>query len=347
MSATPFQPSAPSYTLFDSNAVALATVFGTPAAGGSLMALNYRRLGYRVKAAITLVVTIAIAASVAFVTWNLPRAATSVIGIALLLGIRWSATSLQGRAVQDHLQRGGRLGSKNGAFGFGLAICAVIVGCVFLSAYASRDPSITIGSKDDVSYSGAATAADAQALGNSLKEIGYFKDRGVTVILAKGKDGTVVSFVVRQGVWNDPSVISQFEEIGREIAPSVGGFPIRIRLVNTDREMQKESTVGKVSFGKDDVYYSGTASETDAKALGQALTNTGFFENRGADVFLAKHNGGVTLSFVLGQPVWDNAAHVAQFEKIVRQAAPSIGGLPVKLRLVNTSLEEKKTEEVN
>jgi hypothetical protein len=240
-----------------------------------------------------------------------------------------------------------QLGSKGGAFGFGLAICAVIVGCVFLSAYASRDPSITIGTKDDISYSGSATKSDAQALGNALKEIGYLKDRGVSVSLAKGKDGTIVSFVVKQGAWNDPDIVSQFEEIGREIAPSVGGFPIRVRLLNSDREVQKESAVGKIPFGKDDVYYAGLAGEAQAKALGQALTSAGFFENRGADVFLAKHSDGVALSFVVGQAVWNDPMLVGQFEKIVRQVGPSVGGLPVKLRLMNTSLEAKKIEDID
>ncbi len=311
------------------------------------MALNYRRLGQAPKAAITLILTIAIAALAILITWNLPRGVTTILGLGLLLGTQWSARSLQGRAVKDHTDRGGRLGSKGGAFGFGLAIFCALVICILIGFRLTRDPSITIGANDDISYSGLATKSDAQALGNRLKEIGYLKDRGVSVSLAKGNEGTIVSFVIKQGAWNDPNTVSQFEEIGREVAPVVGGFPIRVRLLNTDREVQKESVVGKVAFGKDEVYYSGTPTEKDAQALGQALTSAGFFENHGADVFLAKHSDGVALSFVVGQAVWDNPALVAQFENIVRQTAPSVGGLPVKLRLVNTSLEAKKVEEIN
>lgn len=311
------------------------------------MALNYRQLGQGLKAAITLIVTSVITVLAVLVTWNVSRGFSSVVGLGLLLGIRWSARSLQGQAVKNHVDRGGRLGSKGGAFGFGLAIFAAIVVSVLIVVHATRDPSITIGTKDDISYSGSATKFDAQALGHTLQEIGYLKDRGVSVSLAKGNDGTIVSFVVKQGVWNDPNVVSQFEEIGREVASSVGGFPLRVRLLNSDREVEKESAVGKVSFGKDGVYYAGTASEKDAKALGQALTSAGFFENRGADVFLAKHSDGVALSFVVGQGVWDDPALVAQFENIARQTAPAVGGLPLKLRLVNASLEAKKIEEIN
>ncbi|MBV9760361.1 MAG: hypothetical protein JO340_07355 [Acidobacteriaceae bacterium] len=346
MSSTPFAAAAPKYTLFDSNAVALATLFGTPAAGGSLMALNYRRLGQGSKGAMTLIVTIVVAALAILITWNLPRGVTTTLGLGLLLGTRWSARSLQGQAVKDHTDRGGRLGSKGGAFVFGLAIFGAIFICALIGFRLARDPSITIGANDEISYSGTATKSDARALGNSLKQIGYLKDRGVSVSLAKGTEGAIVSFVVKRDAWKDPNVVSQFEEIGREVAPAVGGFPIRVRLLNTDREVQEESGVGKAPFGKDDVYYAGAAREKDARALGKALTSAGFFENRGADVFLARHRDGVALSFVVGQAVWDNPALVSQFEKIVRQAAPSVGGLPVKLRLVNTSLEAKKVEEI-
>jgi hypothetical protein len=52
------QTSTPAYTLFDANAVALATFFGSPVAGTSLMALNYRRLGQARKAVIALILGI-------------------------------------------------------------------------------------------------------------------------------------------------------------------------------------------------------------------------------------------------------------------------------------------------
>ncbi len=351
MSSTPQQTlhvSSPNYKLFDSNAVAIATFFGTPVAGGALMALNYRRLGQGQKAAITLMITMALTALVILVAWNLPQGASLPIGLALLFGMRWSARSLQGDAIKNHIERGGQLASKGIAFGVGAAAFAVIFLAVFIPVYMANDRSVTIGAKDEVYYSGSATKDNAQALGNALKNTGYLTDRGVTVSLAKGTDGTLVSFVVKQGAWNQPGIISQFEEIGREVAPSIGGFPIRVRLMTANREIKKESTVGKAAFaGNDKIYYVGAASESDAKALGQALQSAGFFEGRGADVFLSKHNDGVALSFVVGQRAWDNPALVSDFERIVRQAAPSVGGLPVKLRLVDTSLDLKKSEDIS
>lgn len=50
----------PAYTLFDANAVGIATFFGTPVVGCSLMALNYRRLGKSRNAVMALVLGIAV-----------------------------------------------------------------------------------------------------------------------------------------------------------------------------------------------------------------------------------------------------------------------------------------------
>ena len=112
---------------------------------------------------------------------------------------------------------------------------------------------------------------------------------------------------------------SLFEEIGREVAPTIGGLPIQLRLLNTQHELKKESTVGSAIFaGEDTVYYLGTATAFEAQALGQSFKSLDFFQGKGADVFLSKHSDGTMLSFVVGDGVWNNPALVGDFEKIVR-----------------------------
>lgn len=340
----------PAFTLFDANSVSLATFFGTPAAGASLMALNDRRLGRAGRAATTLVLGVAVTALVILLGWNMPQGFSAPIAIVLVIAMRYFAQSQQGAAIKDHLQRGGLLGSRWSAFWVGLAFLVAIFAGVFLAVFvptymANKGPKVVIGSKDEIYYSGSATKDDAQALGNALKSNGYFADKGVTVLLEKGNNGTVVSFVVKDGIWDQTDMVSSFEEMGREVAPSVGGFPIKLRLVNDTRDVKKESTVGRAVFAdKDHVYYLGAATESQAEALGQALQSADYFHGKGADVFLSRHSDGTTLSFVVGDGVWDNPALVADFEKIVRQAAPTVGGLPIRLRLLNTSIEVKKDE---
>jgi hypothetical protein len=338
----------PTFTLFDPNAIALATFFGTPVAGGSLMALNYRRLGQANKAVTTLLFAILVTGLAILIGWNIPQGVSSLIAIALMIGMKRAAQALQGPVLKDHVERGGRLGSKWNAFWLGLAFLAILFTAIFVAVYAKdQKTGVVFGSKDEVYYSGIATKEEAQALGNTLKTSGYFSDKGADVVLAKGKDGTTVSFIVKEGAWDQPETLGLFEAIGQQVAPSIGGFPIQVRLLNKNYDVKADTTVGQAAFGNDHVYYLGTATASQAKALGLALQSAGFFEGKGSDVFLSKHSDGTTLSFVVGDGVWDDTALVTDFEKIARQAAPSVSGLPVRLRLVNTSLETKKDEIIN
>ena len=213
-------------------------------------------------------------------------------------------------------------------------------------AFAASD-SVMIGAKDEVYYSGLATQQEAEALGNALKAKAYFTDRGADVLLSKGKDGTTLSFVVQKQFLSQPDILLSFEEVAREVAPTVGGFPVEVRLVNNAREVQLQSMVGKVAFpGDDDIYYVGTATQAQAESLGKTLTSIGFFQGNGADVFLSRHDDGTVLSFVVGNGTWEKPATVAEFKKITRDAAPSVGGMPIKFRLVDSGLDVKTEETI-
>jgi hypothetical protein len=244
IAAGTFQAPPPAYTLFDANAVGTATFFGTPVMGCYLMAVNYRRLGQASRAATTLLLGIAVTGLVILLGWNLPQPADLPIAVVLVFATRWSAQNLQGAEVADHVQRGGRLGSKWTAFWLGTAFLVALFAVVFVAVYiANQRSGVVIGTKDEVFYSGSATKDQAQALGNDLKTMGYFTDKGANVFVAKGKDGTIVSFVVKDGVWNDPAMVAGFEKIARQEAPTVGGLPITLRLVNTSLAVEKSEVL--------------------------------------------------------------------------------------------------------
>src|SRR5579862_1094441 len=207
---TPASP-VPPFKLFDSTSVAIATLLGSPVAGTLLMGINYHRLGKGGKAAAAIVIGL-VATIVAIIFGNLvPYAFSSAVAIGLLLTTRSCAQALQGPAVSEHVAQGGRLGSRWAATGIGVAFLAAIFGVIFLVTFArqtkqqtmSENAKVIIGTKDAVYYSGSAREQDAKALGDKLKEIEYFADRGVTVLLSKEKGHFVVSFVVKEGVWNN------------------------------------------------------------------------------------------------------------------------------------------------
>jgi hypothetical protein len=334
----------PAYTLFDSTSVGLATFFGTPMAGAGLMALNYRRMGKRSGAIAAFVVGLAMTGLAILLGARISPGVSTAAGIGLLVATIRTAKALQGAAVDEHLRQRGQLGSRWTAIGLGVAVLAIICGGVFLAAFVLQSGSkVVIGSRDAIYYSGSAKNEDGRSLGEALKKIGFLSDKGNTVLLSKGKDGTVVSFVVEEPAWTQPEMAFVFEEIVREVAPSVGGYPIKLRLLNSTRQAMKELTVGKVIIGTtDEVFYLGLATQSEAVALGQLLKSAGFFTDQGALVFLSKGDDGTAISFVVTDGMWDQPDHLAVFEDFIRQSAPSVGGLPIKLLLRDTTLQAKK-----
>jgi hypothetical protein len=219
-------------------------------------------------------------------------------------------------------------------------LLSIVAGAVLIRS--SRDPKVIIGRNDEVYYYRRATKEDALALGRALKNTGFFNDRGTSVLLWMGGGATVVSFVVNEGAWDHPNAVSNFTEVGRRIAMSVGGFPIQVHLIDARRTIRKKWTVGKAIVGaKDAVYYFGAATETEARALGLALQSAGYFTGNGVTVALLKGEGTV-ISFVVQEGAWDQPAVVATLDRLVRQIAASVGGLPVELRLLNREMDVKQ-----
>jgi hypothetical protein len=224
--------------------------------------------------------------------------------------------------------------------GVGIALVAALVGG-YLSRRPSTDPKVTIGKNDEVYYYRRATKEDAKALGDELVRIGFFTDRGSSVLLWMGGGPTVVSFGVGEGAWEHPNTIANFTEIGRRIAPTVGGFPLEVHLIDANRIVRKKMNVGRAAIGKDVVFYFGDATAQDAEALGTALKAAGYFTDHGVSVALLKGEGRV-ISFAVRDGLWEDVGVMATMDKLVRQVAPAAGGLPITLRLVNRDMEMKQ-----
>jgi hypothetical protein len=152
----------------------------------------------------------------------------------------------------------------------------------------------------------------------------------------------VVSFVVQQGGWDLSDRVAAYEEIGRRIATQIGGYPIKVRLIDAAQSVHREVTVGKAVIGvRDEVYYFGAATKADAEALGAVLKAAGYFTGEGASVELTK-DGGSSISFVVSDGAWERPQIVSAFERLVRRSAPSVGGLPITLRLLNPNMEPER-----
>jgi len=241
-----------------------------------------------------------------------------------------SAVSLRSRVAANGL-----------AVGVALALLVSIVAGVLVMR-STGDRKVILGRNDEVYYYRRATAEDALALGHALQQIGFLNDRGTSVLLWKGSGTAIVSFVLDAGAWDHADTISNFAEIGRRIAASVGGFPLQVRLVDAERVVRKQLTVGRITVGASDtVYYFGSATQADARELGQALHDAGYFTDSGFIVSLLKGEGAV-VSFVVQEGAWDQPDAVATLQRLVRQIAPSAGGLPVQFRLLDRQMATHK-----
>jgi hypothetical protein len=341
------------YRLFDADAVGLAAFICSPLAGTILMAVNYARLGKTGKGVVAVVLGLIATTLTILIKWNWSKPWGSLGSFVLvILFFFWTwdiAKKVQGKAVEEHAARGGQLGSKSAAFGVGIAtlVGLVVVTSAVVYVYQSRKI-VVIGTRDQVIYSGIATKTNAIALGNLLKRDEYFQDRGVSVLLNKGIGSTTISFGVQDGVWNQTGMLSSFEELVREVAPAVGGLPIQVHLVDIRGDVEKRSTVGEVTFdGGDGVYYEGSATKAQAQQLGRHLQSKGFFRGKGTNVLLTLHDDGTTLAFVVADGVWSNPNKVDDFEAIVRDLAPMVGGLPIEMHLVTPHLQVEKEELIN
>ncbi|MDQ6829649.1 MAG: hypothetical protein M3081_12340 [Gemmatimonadota bacterium] len=99
----------------------------------------------------------------------------------------------------------------------------------------------------------------------------------------------------------------------------------------------------KVVIGtKDEVFYSGNATEQDARALGEALKGAGYFTDRGVSTTLAKESDWTTISFVIQDDAWKDPNNVAAFGLIGRMVAPVVGDLPIRVRLTGSNLRTQK-----
>src|SRR5271155_1288546 len=195
---TPSEPIArgPEYRLFDSGAVAVAAFICCPLAGAILIAVNYVRLGKAGKAVLAVTLGLIATALEILIRWDwhgsLGSAAFEILFLTSTWICAWQiAKEEQGDAVKEHTAHGGQLESRGTAALVGIATLAALLVVVGAVAYAYQYRKILIiGAKDQVIYSGIATAAEATALGNALKGDAYFQDRGASVLLNKGFGST-------------------------------------------------------------------------------------------------------------------------------------------------------------
>ena len=209
---------------FTPGQVALATFFGGPVAGGVLMFINHRRAGQANAGLFALLVGIVLTA----VLLALGIAIQSPVGNFLAIG--GIVAMMQFAKVQEPKLGPSVKASGWAAFGIGMASLVLIGGTAIGYFVMAQPPSVDFNNGEEVQYAGGATESEARALGNLLKEEGYFDGSNAATVRVEHDHGeTVVSFVVKDGAWNDPSTTAAFQTVRHEIADKL--YPERVVIV--------------------------------------------------------------------------------------------------------------------
>ncbi len=99
----------------------------------------------------------------------------------------------------------------------------------------------------------------------------------------------------------------------------------------------------RVTFGNDEIYYSGEASKQDAQKLGKALTDLGYFQGRGASVRVEAMGGTYMVSFVVNEGVWNDAEMVDGFKDVAQELVPQPFPAPLTIQLCDDQFRAMKT----
>src|SRR5580765_44422 len=111
---------------------------------------------------------------------------------------------------------------------------------------------------------------------------------------------------------------------------------VLVLAVKTTTYIQRKIQLGtKLKYSdKESIHYTGSTTEEDARALGDALKGVGFFKGeREIDVLLNKKDGATTASFVVQDGKWDDEEVVAGFKSIGETIAVAVPGQPFTVRL--------------
>lgn len=238
-------------SVYPPKAVVWATVLGSTAAGGFMLALNYWRLGRKGPGWLALALGIATLALVIALATVLPDNIPNAAYLApQILGMYYIAKHLQEPLLDAHLAVGGPKGSAWVGVGcgaiFGVIIIGALVAWVFSSGFnlqsmLDTQRSVDMGHEQEVFYARGATREMARQLGAALQNEGFFDGtHAATVIVAKSEGVPEISFVVGPGGWEKPEIVAFFRKLAERLAPAAGGKPLILRLIDENlKEMKR------------------------------------------------------------------------------------------------------------
>ena len=98
----------------------------------------------------------------------------------------------------------------------------------------------------------------------------------------------------------------------------------------------------QVAFGNDEVYYAEGATEEDARKVGKALQDLGFFSSTGASVEVRARAGRYEVSFVVIDKTWENEEMIRNFMILGEALSQDVLRPPLTVHLCDSEFVSKK-----
>ena len=225
----------PTYTLYSRTQIGVTTFLCGPVAGGWMLFQNWRRVREPGKAWAAFLATIVITGTlfaIGFAIPNIPALPLPILGLAAVLGL----ASQQRRALDLHLQHGGRTASGWRAAGVGALSLVIVLVLLFGGAigylFATQAPQIDLGHDHTVRYLAGGTEQEARALGKELDTMGILSpDHPASFGVRRDGSHHVVEFVMQDDYLDKESVQRTFRTFASDLSAHVfHGEPVDIWL---------------------------------------------------------------------------------------------------------------------
>lgn len=229
--------------------------------------------------------------------------------------------------------------------GIGIPLtCALSLLTTFAACKSGEKQETVKFGKGEVRYSEPVTEEEARTVGTILTEIAYLdNERPKTVVVAGSGDSRTVQFVVRNGTWDDNTIVLSFIGIGRLLASALGRDSIDVALIDEELKTHLEepaANVGKRTvFGTNQwLYFAGAVTAEQSKAVGDLLLARQGLP-KGSILQLAGGGGAdYELTVWVVQGAWDDAAVRATWLAHGRKVAEALGADQLTVKLADAAM---------
>lgn len=229
-----------------------------------------------------------------------------------------------------------------------------ILMAIFVTALSSCDNYGTKKMIDstELYYTDEVTEAEADALGDYLKEI-EFNDDDETITVQLTKEGDTYQFrmVMKEGYADDDETIEMAEEFAYFLSRDVfDGEEVEMHLCDEELktlkvvQMKEPTEEGEtLEFDGTEIEFDSSVDVEDVEAVGSYLIESGFTDGTTKSILLTKEDGTYSFSMVSSEEYWNDSDFLVLVKEFAKtMSATALNNEPVEIILCDEYFKPKK-----